>query len=178
MQETFTLVGTLVTPLLFPIIAVVVALVQIKKKSFDSLKDRLNAWLRSWFMFAVGFGALWIALAFVIAPKYFAGNIGFTPSPFQFEVAMANLGFAVVGFCCVRITDRAREVGMIGYLIFLFGAAVGHIIQFFVAHNDNPANIGTIVLVDIGVPVVALLLLRARRRLEPSVNQTDLVASR
>lgn len=78
---------------------------------------------------------------------------------------MTNLSFAAIGFCCVGITDRAREVGMFGYLIFLVGAAFSHISQYLFDQNENAANIGKIVLVDIGVLLVAQVLLWSQRRL-------------
>ena len=49
-----------------------------------------------------------------------AATIGWAPgSPFQFEVAVANLAFGVLGVLCIRFRDGFWLATGIGYAIFL-----------------------------------------------------------
>lgn len=163
-EQIGAVVGANVIPALAPLTAAVGAVVATAVRRPQTAPDRLDIWLRWWFAVAVGVGALWIGITFLVVPDYFAHSIGYHPSHFQIEIAAANLGFAAVGFLCVRVTDSAREVGMIGYLIFLWGAAAEHLVSWLVYGDANPGNVGAIDVVDVVVPLVALLLTRARRR--------------
>ncbi|WP_163573836.1 DUF6790 family protein [Fodinicola feengrottensis] len=105
-----------VMPMVFPTVAVIGALVSTTVRRPANAAERLETWLRWWFGAAVGFGALWIAVAFFFATDTFAAVIGYQTSGFQWEVATANLGFAVVGFFLVRTSERPRSRGQHGRL--------------------------------------------------------------
>jgi len=98
---------------------------------------------------------------------YTAKLIGWTDSPFQFEVAIANLSFGVLGI--LAFVKRHFEFYLatgIGFAIWLFGDGIGHVYQMVVAHNFAPYNAGTIVFTDLLLPVFTLLLLAfAKRRI-------------
>ena len=99
-----------------------------------------------------------------------AASIGWAPgSPFQFEVAVANLAFGVLGVLCIRFRDGFWLATGIGYATFLFGAAYGHIREIITAGNYAVNNAGPILYIgDIGMPLLILILLGFRWRLKTS----------
>jgi len=99
-----------------------------------------------------------------------AASIGWAAgSPFQFEVAVANLAFGVMGVLCIRFRDGFWLATGIGYATFLFGAAYGHIREMVTAGNYAVNNAGPILYVgDIAMPTLILILLLVRWRLKAS----------
>jgi hypothetical protein len=97
--------------------------------------------------------------------------IGWEPSPFQTEVGMASLGYAVVGFLAFRGGFGLRAAAVVGPGIFLLGAATGHLYQMIVAQNFAPGNAGVIFYTDMAIPIIgaALLWLQQRGDRESSV---------
>ena len=94
--------------------------------------------------------------------------IGWAPgSPFQFEVAVANLAFGVLGVLCLRFRGGFWAATIVGFAVFLEGAAYGHIRDIILNQNYAPGNAGIILYWDLLVPVAQLILLLAYLRLEP-----------
>lgn len=89
-----------------------------------------------------------------------AQQIGFpTGNPFQFEVAMANFAFAVLGLLCLRARGRFWEATAVGFAVFYWGATLGHFIELIAHDDDAPYNAGPILITDIGLPLVILFAL-------------------
>lgn len=145
-------------PLVWIVIAVVGALIRTRRS--PSRRAALETWQRWWAVAALGFGSLWMTIAFVTVPGVMATAIGFTRSPFQFEIAFANLGLAVMGFRAASRSATAREritVGL-GAGMFLWGAVIGHLYQWF-AHGDHaPGNTGGVLVCDVLFPAVMIAL--------------------
>ncbi|RAJ33158.1 hypothetical protein K353_05802 [Kitasatospora sp. SolWspMP-SS2h] len=118
-----------------------------------------EVWQRWWAVGALGFGSLWVAVAFLVAPSGMADAIGFAHSPFQFEIACANVGFALLGFRAASASASARERLTCGLAAaFLWGAAAGHLHQWF-AHGDHAdGNTGGILANDLLIPTVVIAL--------------------
>lgn len=91
--------------------------------------------------------------------------IGWEDSPFQFEVATASLGFAVVGFIAAFRSFDLRLAAITGPAIFLLGAAAGHAYQMVTAHNFAPGNAGVVFYTDILIPLFGFALLWLQHRL-------------
>lgn len=99
-----------------------------------------------------------MTFAFLTAPDVMATAIGFDRTPFQFEIAFANLGLAVMAFRAVSATARERITIGLGAGMFLWGAAIGHVYQWF-AHGDHaPGNTGGVLVCDILFPAVMIIL--------------------
>ncbi len=90
-----------------------------------------------------------------------ARGIGWPPgSPFQFEVAVANLAFGVLGLVCIGRRGGFWLATGLGYSVFLLGAAYGHIRDIFLSHNSAVYNAGPVLyLGDIAMPILILTLL-------------------
>lgn len=89
--------------------------------------------------------------------------IGWADSPFQFEVATASLGFAVVGFVAAWRSFDLRLAAILGPALFTLGAAAGHLYQMVAMQNFAPGNAGAIFYADILLPLFGLVLLWCAR---------------
>ena len=123
--------------------------------------DRLLAWHIFW---AIGVGYLYNFVMHAFFGRLSASFIGWVDSPFQFEVATASLGFAVVGFLAAFRSYDLRLAAIVGPSLFTIGAAAGHIREMVERGNFAPGNAGVIFYMDILIPVFGLGLLYAARR--------------
>jgi hypothetical protein len=122
--------------------------------------------LISWHVFwAIGVCSFYNFVMHAFFGPMSARFIGWADSPFQFEVATASLGFAVVGFLAAFRSFDLRLAAIVGPSFFLLGAAAGHIYQMVTEHNFAPGNAGVIFYMDIIVPLVGFILLWLQHRL-------------
>jgi hypothetical protein len=118
--------------------------------------DRL---LRYTFIFPVGLIGLWAALGHIVFPVRVARAIGWQTSPFQFEVAVANLGIGCAGLYAAFSSFEARLATNLVLACFLIGAGIGHIRDIISAGNFAPGNAGPILCTDLLTPTAIFLLL-------------------
>ena len=107
-------------PFVMTVLALVLGFIGLSQKRKRSGSDIFLGLL---FFFAVGLSGLWGFIFHVFFPKMAAEFIGWQTSPFQFEVAVANLGMGVVGVFGLRATKSYRIAGTIFTTCFLWGAA-------------------------------------------------------
>ncbi len=150
---TFLLIG-----LLFSLVAIVRAT---KPVGHAVIVEKLLAWHVFW---AIGVGYLYNFVMHAFFGKMSAGFIGWADSPFQFEVATASLGFAVVGFLAAFRSFDLRLAAVVGPSFFMLGAAAGHVYQMVTEHNFAPGNAGVIFYMDILIPLFGFWLLWLDRR--------------
>ncbi len=128
--------------------------------------QRFLAWV---LLLPVGVMFLWAAFYHLVLPGQAAAFIGWQPSPFQFEVGMADLAMGVTA--CLAFGRSLAFKGAVIWVasISLLGDAAGHIHQMLAAGNFAPGNAGTIFYMDLIAPllVIALWLVawREQRRL-------------
>jgi hypothetical protein len=113
---------------------------------------------------SVGVSFVYSFVVHVFFGEMTAKFIGWEPSPFQTELGMACLGYAVVGFLACRGDFGLRAAAVIGPAIFLVGAAAGHIYQMLVAQNFAPGNAGVIFYTDLMIPLIGAVLLWLQHR--------------
>jgi hypothetical protein len=98
-------------------------------------------------------------------PDLSARLIGWLPSPFQFEVAIANLA---IGICCIisfKASFGYRLASDTALTVWLWGDAVGHIRQMIVNNNYSPGNAGSWFWTDVILPpVIIFFLLMAKSK--------------
>ncbi|WP_428561365.1 MAG: DUF6790 family protein [Solidesulfovibrio sp. DCME] len=124
---------------------------------------RLEAILKYLIFFFVGVGGVWGGVGHVFFAQTIAASIGWAPSPFQFEVGMANFGFGLAGLLA-PFTRPGYWLGLaIAQSVFLLGAAGGHIASMR-AGNFAPNNAGVIFYTDILGPLAMLALFYALGR--------------
>ena len=111
-------------------------------------------------------GGLMAFLGHSFKAQEIALKIGWQPSPFQFEVAVADLAFGVLGILCIWQRRGFWTATGIGYAVFLLGCGFGHLQDMARHGNLAPYNVGPVLWVnDLAIPVVILVLLLVRRHL-------------
>ncbi|MGW6282564.1 DUF6790 family protein [Kribbella sp. NPDC055071] len=153
----------------FPVVPILVAVIgaRIRTRHSSSPQAALETWQRGWAIATLGAGSLAMSLSFFVVPQTMATEIGFTDSPFAFEIACANLGLAVMGFRAASASASARErvtIGL-GAGMFLWGATLGHLYQFFAKGDHQPGNTGGILIYDVLIPAVMIILAVRSQRL-------------
>jgi len=115
-------------------------------------------------LFAIGFTGLYAAFFHAFYPEISAANIGWPTSPFQWEVAMADLAIGVLAILSFKASFGFRLATVIGATIFLWGAAGGHIYQMIQYQNFAPGNAGTWFWMDIILPLILIICIFQLRR--------------
>lgn len=118
-----------------------------------------NIFLGYLFFFAVGLSGIWGFVFHAFYPEMAAQFIGWQNSPFQFEVAVANLGMGVMGIFGLCASKAYRKAGAILTTCFLWGAAYGHVVQMMKTANFAPGNAGLIFYNDILLPLLLIIFL-------------------
>jgi len=113
---------------------------------------------------SVGIGGLFSFVGHTMRADEVARSIGWPAgNPFQFEVAVTNLSFGILGLLCVRFRDGFWMATILGYGIFLEGAACVHIHEILKAGNWSINNAGSILVADVFFPLFLLVLLALSR---------------
>jgi hypothetical protein len=154
---TFVLSNFTLTFLAIGLIFSVVAIARAERPARAALVvEKLLSWHVFW---VVGVANFYNFVMHTFFGRMSAAFIGWADSPFQLEVGMASLGFAVVGFLAAFRSFDLRLAAIVGPSCFLLGAAGGHIYQMITAHNFAPGNAGVIFYTDILIPLIGIALL-------------------
>lgn len=114
------------------------------------------------YLLAVGAGAagLLAFAAHAFAAAETARSIGWPPgSPFQFEVAVADLSYGIVGLLCMRWRGPFWLATGVAVSTFYLGCNYGHLWHAFLKDDYAPNNYGVINLFEIAWPAAVLILL-------------------
>ncbi|MFC1846085.1 DUF6790 family protein [Chloroflexota bacterium] len=110
----------------------------------------------------IGISGLFAFMGHAFRSNKVAKYIGWTSgNPFQFEIAVANLSFGILGILCIWFRDSFWIATVIGDSIFAFGAAYGHIREIIKNKNTSPGNAGPPLYADILKPLIVIGLLTA-----------------
>jgi hypothetical protein len=159
-------------PVVFFAIAIIAAVLRLavsKKKLLGY--EKVGIFLLYIIVMNIGLSGLYGFMGHAFIPNKVAEEIGWpTGSPFQFEVAIANLSFSILGVLCMFIRGKFWAAVVIGNCIFLWGAAYGHFVQM--AKGDHsPYNTGVFLSVgDIFVPMVTFILMVMYYRMQKKVR--------
>lgn len=148
-------------PIIMTFFALLLGIAHSFRRKNRSISDIFLGYL---FFFAMGLVGLWGFIFHAFFPQMAAEFIGWANSPFQFEVAMANLGMGIVGVFGLDASKPYRISGTLFTTCFLWGAAYGHIIQMLKAKNFAPGNAGLIFYNDLLLPLLLIIFLLANRR--------------
>lgn len=114
-------------------------------------------------LFAVGLTGIYTFIMHTFAPDFTAGTIGWSNSPFQFEVAMADLAVGIVAILSFKASYGFRLATVIVTTIILWGDAIGHVIQMIVSHNYSLGNAGSWFWMDILLPLILIICISKLR---------------
>jgi hypothetical protein len=125
--------------------------------------DAMLSWL---LLLPIGVTAIWAAIYHLLFPKFAAAFIGWQPSPFQFEVGVADLAYGVTACAAFWRSLSFKAAVVCISAIALLGDAVGHIHQMIIVGDFAPGNAGVVFYCDILVPLaaIAMLLLAQRQK--------------
>ncbi|MEI9896342.1 MAG: DUF6790 family protein [Chthoniobacter sp.] len=128
--------------------------------------------LSDYILYAVGLMYLYNFVAHTALAETSAAFIGWANSPFQYEVGYASLGFGLAAIVAHGSNFTARLVRRPRSVLFLWGAAVGHIHEILKTKNFSPGNAGVVLWTDIFLPVIGFAFLyfyySQQGRTEPS----------
>ena len=157
-QPSFTSRALAAWPFLVgPLMLAVAEVVQFAQHGSDGWERAL---LRNALVFLVGVPGIVGASGHIFAADQVAESIGWPKgSPFQYEVGVANLSFGILGIMCSWVTGDFWTATVVGFSVFLWGAAIGHIREMVTAKNFNPGNAGVVFYMDLLIPAFLYVLL-------------------
>ena len=147
--------------IILTILVAIIALIKnkIKNESLTSLII-IRTFLLSFLVVSVGIGSIWAFIGHAFLSAQVAQSIGWaTGSPFQIEVAFANLAIGILGILCYFFRDNFWLATVIVSSVFLLGAAYVHLINIITYSNYSVGNAGSIFFMDIIGPIILIILL-------------------
>ena len=106
----------------------------------------------------VGLMGLLTAYAHVFRPIETSASIGWSTSPYEYEVGMADLTVGVLGVLCLWFRGNFWLATAIANAVWLLGDAVGHIRQITINNNHAANNAGIFLIAEIVTPFIILFL--------------------
>jgi hypothetical protein len=106
----------------------------------------------------VGLMGLLTAYGHVFRPIQTSASIGWSTSPYEYEVGMADLTVGVLGVLCLWLRGNFWLATAIANAVWLLGDAVGHIRQITLNNNHAANNSGIFLAAEIITPIVVLIL--------------------
>ena len=149
MEISYIFVGV---PLLGAIIHLFVSK---KPRSLNRITELLLLWYLG---VGIGVGSLFSGFVQVISPEIVAQSTGWGYSPFLREVGFANISYGILGLLAVRFRNFWAPA-IIAYAVFMWGAAAGHIYEIQQNANLSVGNAGTVLYLDILMPLFLIILL-------------------
>ena len=142
-------------------VSLVLSLVQSAYKKHWNVRSFIKTFLGYILLINVGLTGLMGAYAHFFKGPEIARLIGWLPgSPFQLEVAVANLSYGVLGVLAFWIRGRFWDAVILGWSIFLLGCFALHLHDYISYDNTAPYNIGLYIWVyDLALPLITLGML-------------------
>lgn len=106
----------------------------------------------------VGLMGVFTAAGHVFRPAETSASIGWGPSPYEYEVGMADLTMGVLGILCLKFRGNFWLATAIANAVWLLGDAVGHIRQLWLYHNHAANNSGIFLVMEFMMPLLILFL--------------------
>lgn len=119
--------------------------------------------LLQWMLFlGLGVLSLWSAFSHAVFTDRVARSIGWAPSPFQHEIAGANLGIGLGAIAASVLGVSAAWTMFVVAASFLWSAAAVHVADMIRSRNFAINNAGPIFWWDILTPLTLLVALLLR----------------
>ena len=107
--------------------------------------------------FALGVAALYAFVIHAFFPAVAAHSIGWPTSPFQYEIAVANLAIGIIAILSFTSHFSFRLATTIAAIIWLWGDAGNHLYQLIRFHNFAPGNAGSWLMTDLVIPLILII---------------------
>ncbi|SEQ41809.1 hypothetical protein SAMN05428969_3006 [Devosia sp. YR412] len=123
--------------------------------------DRYLGWV---LLLAVGLDGIWAGLFHVFFPALASAQIGWQPSPYEFEVGVADISYGVVAVLAFwRSLAFKTAIGLFAVLYYS-GVSVGHFVQAYANGDTSPDNFGLLLILTIARVIVLMVLLALANR--------------
>lgn len=145
-------------PVIFFFVALALALIHIARLKKRTPAEVVEILLIYFMVSNIAVDGIFAGLFQAFNGKETAAEIGFTFSPFEWEIAFANIGIGVAALLAVFWRGRYVFGPIIANTIFIYAAAYGHFVQ--AAKGDTAPYNGGIFLWagDIIIPTIILIL--------------------
>lgn len=146
-------------PLFFFSFAIIASLIHISRTKKRTSAKLAEIFLMYLIFFNIGVQGVFAFMGHAFMANQIAREIGWPiGSPFQFEVAVANLGMGVAGLLGIFWRKTYWLAVLIMSSVFIFGAAYGHFVQM--AKGDmSPYNSGIFLYFgDIIIPTIIVIV--------------------
>ena len=145
----------------FPVVSLILMFIAVLINFLidKSLKKNISLsiyFMRYGFLFMLGLTSLWASIFHVFLSSLTSKSIGWKPNGFQTEIGFVNFGLFVLGVISSldKTSSGFKLATIIMTSIFLLLAAGNHIKDAIVNKNYALNNIGTIMIHDIGTPLI------------------------
>jgi hypothetical protein len=151
----------------FAVLAIVVATIHlaVSAKRRSATVTIVGTYLVYLLFIYVGVMGLFTAYYHVFRPIQASASIGWSTSPYEYEVGMADLTVGVLGVLCVVFRENFWLATAIADAVWLLGDAVGHIREMVLRNNHAENNAGMFLVFELAVPLLILSLVLYHRRL-------------
>jgi len=140
-------------PVYFMILSVVIGFVQILFWNVNAL----TAFLLGFIVSNIGLQGIFGFMGHYFRADEVAKGIGWpTGSPFQREIAFANLSMGFLGVLSIWFRGDFWLAAIVARSVFSWGAAYGHIVDIKKRGNTNVFNAGPVLYDDILLPFVLI----------------------
>jgi hypothetical protein len=153
---------------MFQLFFVVLAVVGASMHLAFSPKRRsvaIETYLLYFLVVYVGVMGVTTSVFHVFFPVWTSASIGWSTSPYEYEVGIADLTIGLLGILCVWFRGNFWLATAIANFVWLEGDAVGHIRQMAQYNNHAQNNSGVFLYLEIITPVLILWwTLHSRRK--------------
>lgn len=132
----------------------------------------IGTYLLYLFVIYVGLMGLLTAYVHVFRPVQTSASIGWSTSPYEYEVGMADLTVGVLGVLCLWFRGNFWLATAIANAVWLLGDAIGHVRQGIENNNHAENNSGLFLYLEFLMPVVILALTLYHRERIPADIKT------
>ncbi|PZQ99160.1 MAG: hypothetical protein DI533_00160 [Cereibacter sphaeroides] len=126
-----------------------------------TLAPQFLSWL---LLLSVGVAYVWAGVFHIFFPGIASAQIGWQPSPFEFEIGVAD---AAIGIVAILSFWRGLEfkAAVVGYIVlFSIGVAIGHFRQAFQNNDFSADNFGLLLIITLlQIALLPILLQRSRQ---------------
>lgn len=126
-----------------------------------SVSDVIFRWVA---FFSIGLTGVHAFIMHTFFADYIAAVFGWQSSPFQFEVAMASLGFGLMGLFAFNASYGFRLATVIGNTCWLWGTAIAYVYQMVLNNALVLGNGDAWFWLDVVVPLILILCLIGLKR--------------
>ncbi len=143
-------------PIILYVAALALALVGMRSPRMSPELSPLAGWMLA---LSLALNSLWAAFAHAFFAAQVAHSIGWPPSPFQHEIAGANLGIGLGAIAASMLGRRAAWTMFVVSASFLWSDAGVHVYSMLESSNFAISNAGPIFWWDILTPLTLLIAL-------------------